>query len=258
MTLDLALSFFRWATLAGMAFTSLRLFRCGLHRRYRVFFAFLLFSSVRTAVLLIFPTRTSAYMKIWMLTEPVLWVFYILLVLELYSLILEGHKGLHTLGRWAMYAASAVAFLVSIVSLFAPTDDIQQKSRLMPFYLMTERGLLASLLLFLFLLLAFLSRYPLTLSRNAIVHSVVYSVFFLARSIAFLLRSIFGLEISGSVNTLLGGLTAACTVAWLLLLNAKGEERKLVLHAPAGAGHEEFLVRQLNQINATVIRAARK
>ena len=57
---------------------------------------------------------------------------------------------------------------------------------------------------------------------------------------------------------LLSGFTAACTVAWLLLLNAKGEERKVELHAPAGAGQEEFLVRQLNQINATVMRAARK
>ena len=110
MTLDLALiDFFRWATLAGMVLTCLRLLRCRLHRRYSVFFAFLLFSSVRTAVLLVFPTNTSGYMKIWVLTEPVLWVFYILLVLELYSLILEDHKGLHTLGRWAMYAASATS-----------------------------------------------------------------------------------------------------------------------------------------------------
>jgi hypothetical protein len=256
MTLELALVFLRWATPAGMVLTCLRLLRCRLHRRYRVFFAFLLFSSVRTAVLLAYPIHTAGYMKIWVLTEPVLWVFYILLVLELYSLILEGHKGLYTLGRWAMYAASVAAFLVSIASLFAPADGAQ-RSRLMPFYLMTERGLLASLLLFLFLLLAFLSRYPLTLSRNAIVHSIVYSVFFLTLSIAFLLRSIFGMEISDSMNTLLTALRMACTMAWLFLLNARGENRKVVLHAPP-AGQEEFLVRQLNQINATVMRAARK
>lgn len=134
MTLDLALiGFFRWVTLAGMVLTCLRLLGCRLHKRYRVFFAFLLVSSVRAAVLLVFPTHASLYMKIWVLTEPVFWVFYILLVLELYSLILEGHKGLYTLGRWAMYAASAAAFLVSIASLFAPTDA-GQKSRLMPFY----------------------------------------------------------------------------------------------------------------------------
>lgn len=258
MTLASALiDIFRWVTLAGMVFTCLRLLGSGISRRYRVFFAFLLFSSVRSAILLVFPTHTPVYMKIWVITQPVFWVFYILLVLELYSLILEEHKGLYTLGRWAMYAASAVAFLVSIASLFAPTDAAQQ-SRLMPFYLMTERGLLTSLLFFLFLLLAFLSRYPLTLPRNTIVHSAVYSVFFLSSSMVFLLRSIFGLDVSEAANALLAGISAACVLAWLLLLDAKGEERKVVLHAPAGAGQEEFLVRQLNQINATVMRAARK
>lgn len=242
--------------LAGMALTSLRLYRCALWRRYPVFFWYLLFSTLRSTALSVFPVHSGVYMQVWAVTEPVLWIFYILLVLELYSVILESHKGLYTLGRWAMYAASAAALLVSVVTVFAPTDA-GQKSILMPFYLMTARALLASLLLFLFLLLAFLSRYPVTLSRNAIVHSIVYSVYFLAGSVSFLLRSMFGFAISEPMNVLLSGLSAACALAWLVLLNPEGEARKVELHAPP-AGQEEFLVRQLDQLNAAVMRAARK
>ena len=224
------IDFLRWFTLAVLCLTWMRLLRCGLHRKYRMLFAYLVFSSLRSSVLLGFPTHSGTYAKIWIVTEPVLWLFYILVVLELYSLILENHKGLYTLGRWAMYVAFAAAVAFSSLSLLAPADAVQ-KSRIMPFLLLTERGLLLSLLIFLFLILAFLSRYPITLTRNVIVHSVVFSVFFLSNSVAFLLRSIFGLEVARPANALLMATTAACVVAWLVLLNPKGEARKVHLNA---------------------------
>lgn len=257
MSLNLTLAdFFRWVILGGMLLTCIRMFRCGLHRKYRTFAVFLLFSSVRSAVLLAVPVHSGAYMKVWVVTQPLNWIFYVLLVLELYSLVLQDHKGLYTLGRWAMYAALAAAVLLSGFSLFAPNDETQV-SRLMPFLLLTDRGFRISLLIFLVLILGFLSRYPITLSRNVVIHSVVYSVFFLSTSVTFLLRSIFGVQVSGSTNTVLTGVMAACVVAWLVLLNQKGEERTVTMH-PHLAGQEEYLVRQLDQINATVIRASHK
>lgn len=250
------IDFLRWFTLAVLCLTSIRLLRCGLHRKYRMLFAYLVFSSLRSGALLGFPTHSRTYAKIWIVTEPVLCFFYILVVLELYSLILENHKGLYTLGRWAMYVAFAAGAAFSSLSLLAPADAVQ-KSRIMPFLLMMERWLLPSLLIFLFLILAFLSRYPITLTRNVIVHSVVFSVFFLSNSVTFLLRSIFGLEVALPANALLMATTAACVVAWLVLLSPKGEARKVHLNARLEAD-EEYLVRQLDQINVTLMRAARK
>src|SRR5690349_19331773 len=90
-------------TIVGTAAVSARLWWLGLHRRYRVFFVYLGFAALRSAVLATLPVASAWYFQVWRWTEPLLWVFYALLVLELYSLVLERHRGLYSLGRWMMY-----------------------------------------------------------------------------------------------------------------------------------------------------------
>lgn len=251
--------FFRYITLLGMIFTGARLLHFGLHRKYRVFFAYLLFSACRSGVLLALDVRSGAYMKFWIVSQPVLWVFYVLLVLELYSLILDSHRGLYTLGRWAMYGALALALISSLISLAPPANDPLRQSEWIAFYALVARGLLFSLVVFLALIMLFLSRYPVVLNRNVIVHSLVYSVFFLSSSLAFLLRSMFGYQMTHSSNTLLTGISAACVLAWSFFLTAEGERRACRLRpALSGAGQERHLIQQLDALNATLLRAARK
>jgi hypothetical protein len=248
----------RWFTLAGMLFICVRLLHCGLHRRYKVFFAFLLFSSFRSGVLMALDVGSGAYMKFWILTGPVLWIFYILLVLELYSLILESHKGLYTVGRWALWAAFAIAFLSSLATLLPPSNQAFFPSRVMGLYLLTERGLLFSLVVFLLLLLAFLSRYPVVLRRNAVIHSTVYSIFFLSSSLAFLFRSVFGHEVTRIASTLVMLIMAGCVAAWSMLLTPAGEAETRKTRSTLAPDDEQRLIGQLDALNATLLRVARK
>src|ERR1700730_11183971 len=95
-------SFLKIVSLAGSALTALKLFKSGLYRRYRVFFAYFVFRLVDSIWPFFLDLNSPKYFYSWVLTEPVLWVFYLLMVFELYRLVLENHKGLYTLGQWAM------------------------------------------------------------------------------------------------------------------------------------------------------------
>jgi len=256
-SIDLALAL-RWITLLGIALTAARLLRAGMYRKYRIFFAYLIFWLLRSGVLLTLNVRSALYAKIWILTEPVLWFFYIFLLLELYSLILQAHKGLYTMGRWALYGALLLAITVSSIIFAAPSRDPFNQSRLIALLLVLERGLLLSLVVFLLLILLFLSRYPISLTRNVIIHSIVYAAFFLSNTLAFLIRSMFGYEVARPVNIFLMGVSAACVLAWLVLLSPAGERRVVRFRLLWNRGEEKHLAGQLETMNAALLRLAGK
>jgi hypothetical protein len=250
--------FFEWVSLSGAGLTALKLFRSGLYRRYRFFFVYLVSLVPYGICLLVLDVKSGLYQKFWTVTVPLFWLLYLLVVFELCGLILEKHKGLYTLGRWAMFLGLAVAVTLSVLSLLPRiTPATPQRSRIMGYILATERGVDFSLAIFILLILFFLSRYPVPLSRNVVVHSVVFSLFFLSNTLGVLLRSVFGLHISVEINLFLMGISSACVVAWLVLLNAKGEKvRVRTLHF--GHGDEERILLQLDSLNDTLLRASRK
>src|ERR1035438_4216321 len=104
------------------------------------------------------------------------------------------------------------------------------------YVLATERGVHTGLAIFIILILSFLSLFPVKLSRNVRVHALVFSIFFLSSTFMLLMRSLFGLHLAATVNTVLMGITAASVVAWLTLLRAAGEDTQSV---PAQYGQEE-------------------
>jgi hypothetical protein len=250
--------FFEWVSLVGASLTGLKLFTSGLYRRYRFFFIYLVSLVPYCICLLVLDVNSGLYQKFWTVTTPLFWLLYVLVVFELCGLILEKHKGLYTLGRWAMFAGLAVAVTVSLLSLLphiAPATP--QRSRIMGYILATERGVDFSLAIFILLILFFLSRYPVPLSRNVAVHSVVFSVFFLSNSLGILLRSVFGLHVNDQVNLFLMGTSSACLVGWLVLLNAKGEKVRLRT-VRFGRRDEERILLQLDSLNDTLLRVSHK
>jgi hypothetical protein len=239
---------------AGTAILSVRMLATGLHRRYRVFFFYLIFATLQVGVLTSVTPTSDAYQYIWVLTEPLEWLFYVLVVLEIFALVLQDYRGLSTVGRWALITAVLVALLASGISLMAPSQSTQ--SHLMRYYYVAERGVYFSLVVFLLSILGFLMQYPITLSRNIIVHSMVFSVYFLGHTVFYLLLSMRGFGSLPMVEYALSATTLAAVGAWLVLLNPAGEARKVRLRPQWMPGREEELVSQLNHLNAALLRAA--
>jgi hypothetical protein len=238
---------------------ALKLFKTGLWRRYPVFFWF---SVMRvpdsTWPLLITDINSNLYLHIWTITQPIFWLFHIFLVAELYRLVLEGHRGIYTLGRWAMYASVAIAVCISILSLLPHfTPHTPQQSKILGVMFAIDRGIDFALAIFLILILLFLSRFPIKLSRNVLVHAAVYTVYFFSSAFAVFLRTLFGVRANISTSLLFMGGACACLAAWLILLNRHGEKVQPHLLA-ISPQREKAALRQLESLNATLLKVSRK
>jgi hypothetical protein len=257
-------------TILGIALTVCKLLISGLFRRYRIFFLFFLFRVPYFTWFLILKhttglkggngTSSFLYLDSFLYTEPLLILFYILVVVELYRVVLEKYKGLYTLGRWAMYGAVVISAVLSILSMLPKiASGTPEPSRILYYQIGVERGVQLALVIFIILIVGFLSRYPIPLSRNVVVHTGIYSVFFLSGSFVLLMRTVFGWKAGEdtAVNLVIATIECACTLAWFLLLSEKGEEAHVNL-PPNRPDAEEKILLQLDSINQTLMRAAKK
>jgi hypothetical protein len=250
-------TFLQALLLLGSAGVAVKLVTSGLYKKYPVFFVYFVFRIPNSLWPLFLDLRSDAYFYTYLFTLPITVVFYILLVTELYRLVLEEYQGLQTAGRWAMYASVVGAIAISVLTLI-PTikPSMPQRSKAMFFVVVSERGVYTALAIFIVLLLAFLSRYPIKLRRNVRVHAVAYSIFFLNGGLVTLSRSVLGMKELGTVTAVNMGLNLACLFSWLILLNPAGEI--LAGRKPAASEHERRLMMQLDGLNAAMMRVSRQ
>lgn len=242
--------------LCGSLLIAAKLYRTGLYRRYRIFFCYFIFRAINGVWPLFLSVRSQSYMRLWVISEPVIWFFYVAVVLELYRLVLERHRGLYTLGRWALYFGMTLSVGLSVWSLFLRIKPAQ-RSRILPYIFPADRGITLCLAIFLLLMLFLLSRYPVPLSRNVILHATLYTVFFLSNTLGVILSGVFGVGLYNSISIGLMVVSCACLFSWLFFLNPSGEDVRMnILHF--GPEHEERLLYQLDSLNTTLLRVSRK
>jgi hypothetical protein len=264
----LFISVFQAVTILGSALTVLKLFTSGLYRRYRFFFGYFIFRIPVMAGGLILRNMTGlrggdgdrsfAYFYLFYYSEPLLLIGYILVVMELYSLVLERYKGLYTLGRWAMYGAILISGTISVVTLLPKLGpSYSEPSKRLMYEIAAERGVFLALVIFILLIVGFLTRYPVPLSRNVVVHTVIYSIFFLCDALGLLWRTLLGFDVSLTYNVVSSVISSACALAWWRMLSARGEE--VQVHVPQmRPDSEERILQQLDLLNATLLKASKK
>jgi hypothetical protein len=258
-----------WVTIAGYVVLYLRIRHQELHRVYRVFAAYVLCRAARSIGLATlpriwyallhrpyFPFANNVYAWLWALTEPLVWIMQVLVVLELYSLVLRNHKGIASFGRWAVLAGLTIAILLSSVTLPAELSHSAEKYTALRCYSLINRGLDASLVIFLLIITAFLAWFPVPLSRNVVLYSMVYALYFIVGTLLALANNLGGPATWQAVSLAITGLDLVCLGIWIAFLNRAGEAKTVVLHHTWTEQHEELLVRQLAAINASLMRSA--
>lgn len=243
-------------SLSGSALTSVKLLRTGLFLRYRLFFCYFIFRVLNGIWPLCLNIRSSWYLKLWVISEPLTWFFYVGVVLELYRLVLERHRGLYTLGRWALYSGMTLSVALSVWSLFLHLKPAQ-RSKILPYIIPTDRGVTLCLAIFLLLMLFLLSRYPVPLSRNVILHAALYTIFFLSNTLGVILSGVFGMQLYRAINIGLMVVSIACVYSWLLFLSPDGEAVRLNI-PHLGQEQEERLLYHLDSLNSTLLKVSQK
>ncbi|MBZ5620389.1 MAG: hypothetical protein LAQ69_16940 [Acidobacteriia bacterium] len=250
--------FLEWVFLLGSLLIAGKLYKSGLYLRYRVFFAYFIFRVPVAAYTLLTDVKSHGYFYFWVVTQPLIWIFYAWVVLELCRLVLERHKGLYSLGKWAMYLGMAVSVTLSVLSLLPrinPTTT--QRSRAIFYVMAADRGVTFSLAILVLLMLLMISRYPVRLSRNVVLHASLYTIFFLSNTLGVLLQSVFGLRHYTAIDTGLLCVSVICVLAWLFFLTPEGEEVRVNI-PHFDPKQEERILYHLDTLNATMLKVSRK
>jgi hypothetical protein len=244
----------------GSALVVWRLHSLDLHLTYRFFFLNMALSVARSLALLPFGPRTPIYYKIWVSTEPILWVSYILVVYELYSLVLKQYQGIYSLGRWFFFAAVATSSIVATLSVLTTnsTNALGSSLPLIFPYVLFERLAFTSLAIFLFLLLALIAWFPVPLSRNLLIHGTIYTGYFFVNNVLMMFFHIRGPEAASLVSDARLSTAIVCYACWILRLSQSGEDRVTSLRLGRSPVEERRMLVHLDTLNATLLRSARK
>src|ERR1700730_13570395 len=219
-----------------------RFFQLKLARTYRFFVTYLLFDTARSLLSWSFSPGSMVYRNIWRITQPIIWLLYVLVVLELCSLVFREYRGIQALGRWAIYGSLAASVCLSTITLVPAWLHSQDPAFSLQRYLMVERGIDFGMVLLLLLILGFLILFPIQLSRNVIIHSVLYSIFFMSSSMFILLVNVTGYRFIIAVSSWLMGIPTACLIPWITLIPRAGEVKMMAIRKPLVTATEDRLI----------------
>jgi hypothetical protein len=187
--------------------------------------------------------------------EPVRNIIYILVVWELFSAVFRTYAGLRSLSRWVMGIAAAIAPIGLLLTLLAPASRLTH-GRVMR-VLRFERGITFGLVIFMIILLYFISKYPIKLPRNVVVLCILYSIWFLSDSALLLSVSFLPEGYGNLVNDGLAVFQIGCYMGWTVLLSKTGEYREMRVRHNISPERERLLIAELDTMNDVLVRAGR-
>ncbi len=253
MSAQFVFSSFTTITVVAAVLTALRVWKCGLAARYPVLTTFLFFLAPYSGVPLLLDLHSAAYYYFWTATQPLYWILEVLLIRELCMAVLAEYPGVYTLGRWLMCGGILISTGISVLSLEARIKStMSTRGTLLAIWTAGDRGVNLALAVFLLLMLFLVTRYPVRLSRNAVLNTAVFAVFFLSNTLGATLHWIFDLKLSLTIDACLAAASCICTIAWLLFLTPAGE--KVVFHRLRyREDQERHLLGQLDMLNRVLL-----
>jgi hypothetical protein len=202
-----------------------KLWRSELMGKYPSFTAFVLFDLVRMGISITIPRDTNLYGWFYFLSQPVLWLMYALITLEVFKSVFRRLPGISRLSRYLVVVAIGAALLVSALSFMIKPQD-ESPFRILELYFTFERAICVLFLTVLLILLVFLSWYPAPVHRNALIYSGALALYFATKTGAFFIRTVGGPDFAYGASLM--GISAALLSSGvaLTLLNAAGETRR--------------------------------
>lgn len=242
----------------GFALLAFRLVRLELSAAFRWFFTLCLFEPVRVGVAAAIPKDTDAYGYYYFTTQPVAWTLYILIILEVFRSAFAGHPAIYTLSRRALTWCLAAAVLIAAATVGIDFQRPDAPYRFLEMFILVERTIALSLVVFVVALMLLLSWFPVPLNRNALTHTVIFSFFFAAKAAMLFSRNLFGPSFTRLATTGLLSAIVVCIVLWNVFLVRRSQAQIVRSGVTRDPEQEAHLMEQLNAINDTLAGSARK
>jgi len=100
--------------------------------------------------------------------------------------------------------------------------------------------------------------FPVPLSRNLLTHCSVYSAYFFANNVTALYWHTGARQATYTSNVAKLSVAITCYLCWVFFLTRQGEGRTTSLRLGRNPIEEKRLLGQLESLNATLLRTARK
>jgi hypothetical protein len=248
-----------WISTAVTALVVLRFFLNNLASRYPSFIVFLVLALARSLFVRFVSLDPNTYSLFYMATEAVFWVLFVLILLELYGMVLARYGGIQTFSKWMTMTCLGGSLVLAAISLYPDmSQEPTVRMDLLRTFFIAERGVFSALVLLIFLMSLFLLWYPIRLPKNVVFHSLIFTVYFLAKAFAILFRNLLGVPLTRpmSLSILAAGLM--CLGLWLVLIRPAWERDEMVIGHRWDQDEEKRLIGQLRSINAALARIARE
>jgi hypothetical protein len=200
--------------------------------------------ALRSALLiLMLSDLASRTREAWRITEPLVWILWSWIVLELFSKWTRSYPGIGRFGRYLFGALITAALLISLIGWSFEWKALVFAHDFRIYYIL-NRVLMATLALFTLLMWLFFRNYPAAVAPNAVRHTHITLAYLGTNALSQLAFTLNGLKVNAAVNLLLVVATFACFSTWAVFLTRKGEERDLV---PVMEPEEVARIEQVNR-----------
>jgi hypothetical protein len=246
-----------WTNVVLTAAVLINLWRIGLVRRYKLFYAYQAADFLQSAVLIFVPYRTTLYAQIYFPTQTVKICFAAFLLIEIYSVVLEDRPALARFGKSFVGYVLLAAALIAASGLMVHEPASAGKQVLFTRELLVERTLTSTMVIFEILVASFLSWFPVRIRRNELLIIGGFLVWFLSRSALTELTNLFQGQraLQAFVNSTHLFISCGCLCAWLFGLRREGENRTAVVASWWNARQANGLLLQLDALNDVLSKA---
>ncbi len=231
-----------------------KLWMNGLARIYRVFFCYLASDLLSSIAAMAIPFDTNLYVRSYFFFQTLKFAIASFVLMEIYSLALEGTPALAAFGRKTVgYFLGAAAVLPMA---FVLVDHSRSAHPYLRTFFLVEQTLDATIAIFLILISIFLAWFPVRMRRNVVVYLIGFVIWSLSRSALVHLMN----QWSGNtramtfINTVEICVPIGCLLFWLTGLRREGEARTAVVGHLWNRAEVERLTSQLDAINNSLER----
>lgn len=233
------------------------LFRNGLFRTYRFLFAYLLVDGCHTLSAMFIPNGTESYFLAYVFAQAAKVTLAVFVVLELYQIALAEHPALARFGRDVIAYVLAAAATIAAAGLAFDTSVPVGQSPLLHRFNSFERTMDLSMLLFLLFIAAFMTWFPVRLSRNNILYITGFVLYFSTRALGLLFTNL-APRLMFWMDTAMLSVAILCLITWIFALRRRDEESTVIIGHRWDPAAMDRLSGQLNEINARLLRLSRR
>lgn len=242
----------------------IRLLSLRLQRVYRIFCIFL--TCEFAASLLAFAKSIAAnvlpdYRIMWMIGRTVIWIFTLWTVYALLSAVLANLPGVLRLSRKLLNSVFVAALVLGLLTARAEysisgLSGIDRLHQIFGIAVVLDRVVCTIALFALVSIIGFLLWFPVEISKNLIVFTTGFLVYFASKGGLLLTPGVWSYKSLSFVSNVIMLISGACFAFWAVFISRQGETVPIRIGHSWHRREQQRLIGQLESINVALLRTA--